>query len=277
MVNNYLLLGGDFLFDYHIHSDFSADCSTPMEKTIEHAIEIGLQEICFTEHIDYDYPDPTIRFDLDLVSYEQKIREMQNKYAGQITIRKGIEIGVQPYLLPKYNALLKDNCFDFIICSMHTTEKKDLHSGSFFSGKPVNLAYEMYYNELLECISNFDSFNVIGHIDLVKRYKKQTTVDDFHDIIEEIFQKIIPEGKGIELNTSGFRYGINSGMPSEDILKLYKESGGEIITLGSDSHTESTLAYNFNTSLALLHSIGFKYIATFSGQVPTFHKITQFI
>ncbi|MDY0395746.1 PHP domain-containing protein [Virgibacillus halophilus] len=60
------------MFDYHIHSDFSADCETPMEETIRHAIEIGMKEICFTEHIDFDYPDPSIVFELDLPAYDKK-------------------------------------------------------------------------------------------------------------------------------------------------------------------------------------------------------------
>ena len=43
-------------------------------------------------------------------------------------------------------------------------------------------------------------------------------------------------GKGIELNTGGFKYGLGHPNPCEDIIKRYKELGGEIITLGSDAH-----------------------------------------
>src|SRR5699024_11598320 len=100
-------MGECLIFDYHIHSDFSADCSTPMEKTNEKAIEDGLKEICFTDHIDYDYPDPTIKFDHDLPTNEQKITDMQSLYSDRITIKKGVEIGVQPHLLEKYTTLLE--------------------------------------------------------------------------------------------------------------------------------------------------------------------------
>src|SRR5690625_4122678 len=105
------------MFDFHMHSDFSEDCSTPMEETIEAAIAKGFTEICFTEHLDYDYHDPDFTFDLDMAAYEKKIRQMQALYGEQITVKKGIEIGIQPHLFKRYKTLLDEETFDFIICS----------------------------------------------------------------------------------------------------------------------------------------------------------------
>lgn len=265
------------MFDYHMHSDFSADCDTPMEKTIEKAIELGLEEICFTEHIDYDYPDKDWIFEFDLKEYDKKIKEMQAQYAGEITIKKGVEIGLQPHLLSRYEKLMTEETFDFVICSMHATEGKDLHSGEFFDGKTVEEAYEIYYNELLACVKEYKNFGILGHLDLVKRYTKNKSKDNFHEVIREIFKEIIPAGKGIELNTSGFRYGLAAGLPSFDIIKLYKECGGEIITIGSDSHVEDTLAYEFNTGLKLIQQAGLDYIASFTDGKPDFHAIDSLL
>jgi len=263
------------MFDYHMHSNFSADSETPMEELIESAIKIGLKEICFTEHIDYEYPDPTISFDLDLPRYDKKIKDMQERYADQIVIKKGVEIGVQPYLLDRYEQMLEKETFDFIICSVHTADKKDLHSGSFFENRTPEEAYQLYYEELLYCVTNFKQYSILGHLDLVKRYKKLTSDANFHDIIREIFNVIIPDGKGIEMNASGFAYGLGGAMPSVDILKLYKECKGEIITVGSDAHEARHLAHRFPEILDLLESLGFKYIATFSGLEPTLHPINS--
>ncbi|HLR67364.1 histidinol-phosphatase HisJ family protein [Virgibacillus alimentarius] len=262
------------MFDYHLHSDFSADCKTPMEETVQRAIELGLSEICFTEHIDYEYPDPTIDFDLDLPAYDKKIQELRQLYENRISIKKGVELGLQPHQIQDYTNLMERERFDFVICSMHTADKKDLHSGSFFADKTIDEAYTQYYEELLYCVTHFKHFNIMGHIDLVKRYTEKAD-HDFHDAISEIFKVIIPSGKGIELNTSGVRYGLHSGMPSPDILKLYQDCGGEIITLGSDSHVASTVAYQFKESIELLKSLGFKYIATFDNQEPIFHSLNS--
>lgn len=274
---NYKLLGAFFMFDFHMHSDFSEDCFTPMENTIESAIAKGFKQICFTEHVDYDYPDPDFTFDLDTVAYERKIREMQQKYSDQITIKKGIEIGIQPHLFERYHKLLNNETFDFIICSMHAADRKDLHNGDFFEGRTPEEAYQYYYEELLYCVERFDHYSILGHIDLVKRYKKLDTNNNFHDIIGEIFKTIIPKGKGIEVNTSGFAYGLESAMPSRDILELYFDLGGEIITVGSDAHKPEHVGHRFDEIFKMLHDIGFQYVATFSEKEPTFHKIEKLL
>src|SRR5699024_9478082 len=161
-------------------------------------------------------------------------------------------LGLQPHQVEDYKKLMDTETFDFVICSMHTADKKDLHSGNFFANKTIEEAYRQYYEELLYCVTHFKQYSVIGHIDLVKGNMKNKTHNHIQDNIWEIFKLVITDGKGIELNTSGFRYGIESGMPSTDILKLYKACGGEIITLGSDSHVASTVAYQFQGSLELL-------------------------
>lgn len=261
------------MFDYHMHSHFSADCKEPMENMIKESIAKGLQEISFTEHIDYEYPDDSIVFEFDLDEYDRTIKAFREQYEGQIIIRKGVEIGVQPHLLTRYEDLMKQEQFDFIICSMHTTDHKCLHYGELFEDRTIEEAYKKYYDELYECVKNYKDFSILGHIDLIKRYAKEQPTALFHDELEAIFKEIIPAGKGIELNTSGVRYGMNNGLPSNDVLKLYKDCGGEIITLGSDAHRISEVAFQFKESLDLLQSIGFKYITTFENLKPTFHKI----
>lgn len=265
------------MFDYHMHSSFSADCSVSMEDMVIGAIEKGLTEICFTEHIDYEYPDETIVFEFDLEEYSKVLKQLQAKYSEQITIKKGIEIGVQPHLLQRYEQLMADWDFDFTICSMHTTDQKSLHYKEIFIDRTIEDAYQLYYDELFTCIKNFKNFNVLGHVDLIKRYSSEQPANDFHEMLTAIFKEIIPAGKGIELNTSGVRYGLPHAMPSNDVLKLYKECGGEIITLGSDAHRVSELAFQFHESLSLLQSIGFKYLATFDKGQPKFHPIHKFL
>ncbi|HLS65633.1 MAG TPA: histidinol-phosphatase HisJ family protein [Pseudogracilibacillus sp.] len=265
------------MFDYHMHTNFSADSDAPMEAMIEKAIEKGFQEICFTEHVDYDYPDPTITFDLDVVVYDKKIKELQDKYADSITVKKGVEIGVQPHVLDDCEVLANEEQFDFIICSMHATDGKNLHRGDFFEGRTPEEAYEIYFTEFHECIKQFKQYSILGHLDLVKRYKKLDTDRNFHELIEPILKTVIEDGKGIEVNTSGFAYGLGSGMPSTDMLKLYKDCGGEIITVGSDAHEPYQIGHRIKETYELLQSLGFSYVATFSDRKPEFHKITNLL
>lgn len=265
--------GGNYMFDYHMHSTFSADCDTLMEDTIKKAIAEGFTEICFTEHIDYEYPDPAITFELDIPAYRRKVKEMNKEYGNAIKIHRGVEIGVQPHLLRQYDELIEREDFSFVLCSMHTTNRRGLHSRDLFKNQTVEDAFRMYYEELLYCVQNFDAYDVLAHVDLVKRYTDESSTDMCYDLIEEIFKTIIPKGKGIEVNTSGYRYGLGAGMPSKDILELYKKCGGTIVTLGSDSHVADTVGYKFKESLAILENVGFKHITTFEERKPTSHSI----
>ncbi|TCT25490.1 histidinol-phosphatase (PHP family) [Melghiribacillus thermohalophilus] len=261
------------MFDYHVHSHFSADCDIQMEKMIQNALKKGIMEICFTDHIDFDYPDPDFIFEFDLQTYDQHIHQMREHYGQEIAIKKGVEIGIQPHLIDRYNEVLNEESFDFIICSMHSTAGYDLHSGKFFEGKTLNEAYETYYTELYYCIKSFKNYSVLGHLDLVKRYRYDQNVHHFLEVIEEILKTVITDGKGIEVNTSGYRSGLESGMPDMDILRLYKDLNGEIITIGSDSHTPDTLGYGYQKTVEQLKDIGFTYITTYEKQKPIFHKL----
>lgn len=265
------------MFDFHMHSHFSADCTTPMEDMVNGAIQKGMTEICFTEHIDYEYPDPSIIFEVDLTLYENELNRLRELYGQHIKIRKGIEIGVQPHVLQRYDQLMIQNTFDFVICSMHTTDRKSLHYKEIFHGRTVTEAFQLYYDEYLACIKAFKQFNVLGHVDLVKRYADEPSPDLFHDQLRLIFQELIPYGKGIEVNTSGPRYGLDHALPSRDVLELYKQCGGEIITLGSDAHRVREIGDHFHQSLLQLQDIGFRYITTFDQQEPTFHLIDKLL
>ena len=43
--------------DYHMHTHFSGDSEASPREHIEQAIRMGLDEICFTDHRDFDYPE----------------------------------------------------------------------------------------------------------------------------------------------------------------------------------------------------------------------------
>ena len=101
------------------------------------------------------------------------------------------------------------------------------------------------------------------------------TNEHFHELIQEIFKQIIPDGKGIEVNTSGFSYGLKQAMPSRDILELYKACGGEIITLGSDSHYADHVGRYFHEMLELLRDI-VQYICSFDHKNQYFIQLSNF-
>jgi histidinol-phosphatase (PHP family) len=246
-----------------------------MVEMIEKSIDLGLKEICFTDHVDYGiFTDDSFMVDLD--DYSKKIDELKTRYKSKISIQKGIEFGLQSDLSDYYRDRAHKYDFDFIICSIHAIDRMDLYMGSYFEGKSQVEIYENYYNELLQVVKTYKDYSVLGHLDLIKRYAPfDTYLEDemFHDIISEILKQAIYDGKGIEINTSSYKYKLPDLTPSRYILKLYKELGGEIITTGSDSHRTSEIACEFDYIYSYLKEIGFNYITRFEQMKPEFIKI----
>ena len=189
--------------DYHMHSSFSNDSKSDMEDMIKKSIELGLKEICFTDHVDYD-TDSDDDWEIDYNKYFDKINYLQNKYKNNISIKKGIEIGLQKQIINRCNNDINQYPFDFVICSQHAINRSDLYFGNFFLDKTQHEAYEHYYTELYDIINIYKNYSVLGHLDLVKRYGNYGKVLDdklFDDIIEAILKQAIYDGKGIEVNT----------------------------------------------------------------------------
>lgn len=248
-----------------------------MEEMIQQAIHLGLSEIMITDHVDFDYPDPNFPFLMDYPDYAKKIEECKNQYSSQISIRKGLEIGLQPHIREKSRNFCLQNEFDFIIGSTHCVDRLELYGNSFFQGKTQKQAYTRYFEDVLHNIRTCDFFDVYGHIDYINRYGDYTNhileVSDYTELIEEILKELIAKGIGLEINTSGFKYGLGYAHPKLAILKRYQELGGEIITIGSDAHSPDYIASHFKEAYELLSAAGFQAITVFEKRIPHFIDI----
>lgn len=266
-------------FDYHLHSTFSADGHMSMDDICTRGLLVGLEEIAITDHIDLDYQNPDITFDLDLPGYLAAVARHQEKYAGALRIKLGLELGLQPHILDQC-ATIANGPFDFIIGSFHSAQKKDLYLGDFFHGYTQWEAYRHYLKDILDVVQRYDQYSVLGHLDVVRRYGNYPSAPDLADdaecreLIQDIFRNIIARGKGIEINTSGYYVEQQTDpFPTRSILKIYRQLGGEILTTGSDSHYPEQIGYRFSETHQLLRDLGFKYLTTFEKGQPVFHKL----
>lgn len=267
------------LWDCHMHSSFSADSETPMEDMIQTAAEKGLAGICFTEHFDPDYPDTPedLDFSLDIPAYRQKLENLADAFKDQIHVNFGIELGLQPHLAESFSALLKEVPFDFVIGSSHVVHGYDPYYPSFFEGRKESACYMEYFESILENVAAFDEMDVYGHIDYVVRYgpnqNRQYSYGRYKEILDEILRTLIRKNVGIELNTGGYHYGLGEPNPCVNIIRRYRELGGEIITIGADAHTPDKVAYAFDKAADVLRECGFSYYTVFKHRQPVFHKL----
>ena len=225
------------LWDCHMHSSFSADSDTPMEEMIQTAADQGLTGICFTEHFDPDYPDTpeNLDFSLNIPAYRQKLENLADAFKDQIQVNFGIELGLQPQLAESFSDLLKEVPFDFVIGSSHVVHGYDPYYPSYFEGRKESACYMEYFESILENIAAFDEMDVYGHIDYVVRYgpnqNRQYSYGRYKEILDEILRTLIRKNVGIELNTGGYHYGLGEPNPCVNIIRRYRELGGEIIPM----------------------------------------------
>lgn len=265
------------MYDFHVHSNFSSDCKYSMEGMIKSALKKKAKTIAFTDHVDYEYGREKIDFVFMLEDYLKEIKKLKNNYKGQIEILCGIELGMQPHLTEKaYNITNRDE-FDFVLMSLHMVNGYDLTEEDFYKEKLPAKMYEEYCEDLMDILNNFDNFDVVGHLDIIERYNRcigvPSKIDDYKEILIDVLKKIIDMGKGIEVNTSGMRYGLDFFHPNEEILKLYYQLGGQIITIGSDAHNPKDVCDKYKQAIDLLKNIGFKYISVFRNRKKHMVKI----
>lgn len=285
--------------DYHVHSEFSDDSRETMDKQIEKAINLGLDEICFTDHVDYgikkDWNEGSIKWrggdgmnyeasekdpvaNVNYPEYFGKLLRMKETYKGRIKIKQGLEFGAQSITIPQFENLYKryEDRLDFILLSVHQVDNKELWTQDFQKEKSQKEYNEGYYNEILKVIKEFKHYSVLAHLDLIVRYDKNGIYpfEEVRDLIAEILKQAIKDGKGIEVNTSSWHYRLPDTQPSRSILKLYKDLGGKVITVGSDAHMTEYLGDHIKDAYKILkEEMGFNEICTFDHMIPTFIKL----
>lgn len=281
------------LADYHVHTEFSDDSVFALEDVCALAIERGIDEICITDHVDYDVrPDwdeyrrdpscakifegkPSINVDYE--RYFPAIEAARERFAPTLAVKTGMEFGVQSHTAERFHALFEQHAdaWDFIILSIHQVGNEEFWNGTFQKGRTQDEYNMQYYEEMLRVVQRFDDWSVLGHLDLIKRYDAAGPWPDANarDIVAEIMKEAIRRGKGIELNTSSIRYGLSDLTPSEDILRLYRDLGGHILSIGSDSHRPEHLGAHIPMMRERLQAIGFTEFCTFDHMEPVFHRL----
>lgn len=260
--------------DFHTHTAFSGDCDTPVRVQIERAASLGMKEFCITDHHDYDAGEGEDTFLLDFDTYFPTLKKLQQEYSGQIRVNIGIELGLQTHIKEYLEELEPKLPVDFIIGSCHFIDRKDPYFPSFFEGRTEQESYARYFEVSLNRVRNLSCYDVFGHLDYVVRYgpnkNRYYSFSAYQEYIDPILKTLIEKGKGLECNTSGLKHGLGHPNPTEDILRRYRQLGGEILTIGSDAHAPRHIGYAFDRTGALLEACGFRYYTVFHNRKPEF-------
>ncbi|MCI8863172.1 MAG: histidinol-phosphatase HisJ family protein [Lachnospiraceae bacterium] len=260
--------------DFHLHSSFSGDSDTAPEQIVETGLLKGLSAVCFTDHFDADYPYDNVCFMLDTEAYLERVLELRSAYEGRIEIGFGVELGLQPHLGELYRSYVGQYPFDFVIGSTHLMDGKDPYYASFWEDCAPKDGIRRFLEITLENMKAFDDFDVYGHLDYIVRYAplepKRFFYGDYGDLMDEILRFLISRGKGIEVNTGGYKAGLGCPNPCPEVLRRYRELGGEIVTMGSDAHAAEYVGGFMDTARDVLRDCGFRYFTVFRGREAVF-------
>ena len=259
------------LFDNHNHSQFSFDGKrTSVEASAMAAARHGLGGLAFTDHCDFFIP-PAKKVSgeivpewFDVIHQQAEIERVQANVP--VKILKGIEIGMHEECREEIRKVLADNRFDQVIASVHYLDDVDPYHGEYYDGKNWKEAYGRYLETIFREMIWLGDFDIMGHYDYIVRYapypQNCIRYKDFADLFDTMFTYLIQEGKALEINTKSYQgHRGREVLLDNEVLLRYRELGGEILSLGSDSHEPERVGADFDRFAALLKSLGFRWSA----------------
>jgi histidinol-phosphatase (PHP family) len=259
-------LNGHIPHDYHMHSDISCDCKATMSEMAQAALNLGISEIAFTEHFDRKPEDLCAGF-YRPDAYFQRLEAARSKFGPQgLTIRAGVEVGEMHIYRDEVQPVLERWPYDFVLGSLHWVGDNSVFDNAYFTATPAEEAIPAYFSELVTLVRG-GGFDVLAHPDVFKR--TTTTVYGGFDIAEweglvrDVWRACIETGIGIEINTAGLRTSAGQPHPPLTALHWYREMGGELLTVGSDSHYPRDVGYRLDTALDMARAAGFTRLACY--------------
>lgn len=276
------------LIDIHSHSNISPDAADPPEDMASRAAELGVRHFGLTDHLELDRAgdekwDPAAALKYMRPTYEKLHRE----YDGRMNVYFGVEMGQALHDLPAAERILAEYDFDYVIGSVHRTKHyKNIGLISDIEHERRRAIAE-HYEEMLS-LAEWGKFSILAHMTFLLRFtgvdtssglvidktkRSQAAFETHKPVIDKILQTIISKGIALEVNSSGYRHGLGSPMPSAEFIKRYRELGGRLITVGSDAHRTGDVAADIFECYMLLRELGFSEVCVFEKKEPKFVKI----
>ncbi len=255
------------MFDYHVHTTFSVDCTTPIEASCQAAIDHGVTEIAFTDHVDHQPRDMGFGF-YRPVAYFAEIERMRERFGNELTILAGAEVDYHDDTRTDVEAFMAEwgGKYDFVIGSVHYGHTGEIIFPDYFEGKTLDDVFDAYFGQIERAVQT-GWFDTIGHLDIPKRYMPKThrTYDpgQYRERLIALFEQFIKHDVAFEINTSGIRQRPKTSMPGPAIVRWYAEAGGKRITTGTDSHAAQTVGAGIGRTLGMLQLCGIDSVLSF--------------
>lgn len=256
--------------DYHVHTDFSCDCQTSMADMCRSAVERGVCEVGFTEHLDLVPEDSCYAF-FQVDAWWEELERCRETYEGVLTLRAGIEVG-EPHRFAETIAPLLDRFpWDYALGAVHWVGPALIWDKAYYSREPDD-AYRAYFGETHKAVLS-GSMDVLAHMDIVKRYGVEMygpyDPRRYEPEIRQVLRACALADMALEVNTSALRRPIDELSPEATVLAWFREEGGRWVSLGSDAHLPEHVAFGFERAMAAVRAAGFDHLVRFERRKRT--------
>ncbi|MDO5014999.1 MAG: histidinol-phosphatase HisJ family protein [Clostridia bacterium] len=257
------------VMDMHVHTDNSFDASDAAIKLCERAYDNHLRAVSFTDHLEVDSFVPIEDFRTLTNAYFDAVKS-RDVYIGSVIVAAGIEMGQPHYNMELSQKILGKYNYDLVLASVHNLRDREDFSQMDYSKLDIDSLLKEYFNEELE-MASVANYDVLAHLTyplryIVGEYGINVDLSKYKDIIDGILRAVIDREKSLEINSSGLRQKIGKPMPDIDIIKRYRELGGQNITIGSDAHRTEDLGSGIEECMSMALNIGFSHICLYQNR-----------
>ena len=268
-----------YLIDLHTHTILSPDGHVPLSEMAQAAVNAGLSVLTVTDHYDLLTEDGKRNLTYDWAPALAQFQETLPLFENKLELHLGIELG-EPSIAPDHaRAVLSaaGDALDQVIGSIHNFREEhgggEYYFAKFDTPEFCRYALDDYFTSMEELVAIPDCYDVLGHIIYPTRYMHRdgqpTSLTPWRDRLAEILRTVIKTGRSIEVNTCRGR----TVEDWRDILKLYKDLGGTLVTTGSDAHYPKDVSKGIGEACALLQSCGFDRVTVYHHRTPELKHI----
>jgi histidinol-phosphatase (PHP family) len=257
-------------YDLHMHSEFSCDGRSTMEAMCRQAVARGLRQIAFTDHVDFVPADIGYGF-FQPDAYMDQVERCRGLFEGQLVILAGVEIGEFHRFEQEVDTLLSGRSFDLLVGSLHWLGDEYIGESEFYQRRSADEGWLSYFVELEQMVEA-GGFDVLGHLDIVRRYGGESfgrcDVTRYEDAIRSVLEVLILNGIALEINTASLRTWLKLTSPDALVVRWYREMGGKFLTIGSDSHNWPDVGSGWEVAGAIAREAGFSHLTTYRNRTP---------
>lgn len=260
-----------FAIDYQVHSFRSHDGRSSIRQQCARAVEVGLDEIGFSEHKDFDPADPVVDY-FDYNAYMAEIEAARREWGSSLKIRAGVEIDYQRWFEDKIAAYLDSHPFDFVIGSVHYVDRAMLMTPEYNRSRNAQQAYRDYFHAVADSV-RCGLFDILGHLEYANRRGLAAwgayRMEDYREELTALMDLVIAQGIVFEINTAGLHQNLGVTYPVAETVALYAERGGKLLSIGSDAHHPDQLAHAYATAARMALANGLTDVATWNQRQAT--------